>query len=209
MSIHLAVIISIALLGSYFSFFNPAVLSSGIERLENEKQKWIWSAGISSILLVTFAFVFQTGGITEITFYIYCWLLFIAAIDAYSGIIPNRLLYVGVTGWLIILIFFPGYIEHFIPAFACALLLIVIRMGSKKIWGKPGFGWGDIKLIFVLGLLISCDIFLVFYIAILSGGVFSVLGILLTKLDVSSKLSFAPHIIMGFLLIEAFNFFYR
>lgn len=205
MMLHGVVTIGMVVLGGYTAFFKPELLSKNIKRLSSKTIQWSWWVGTTVVIAVFYFFWLQPGEITVQSYYVLCWLLFIGVLDAYSGVIPNRLLYLGGLGWIILLIIHEHKMISLPPAILSGLLLSGIRLGSEKIWGRPGFGWGDIKLIFVLGLLISWDIFFVLYAAILSGGIFSAAGLITKKLERSSRLAFAPHIVIGYLLVKVFG----
>jgi len=192
--------------GGYIAFFRPDLLSKNIEHLQKRADQWGWFLAFTLVVFGSYLLFYYTESFTEISYYIFCWLLLLGFTDAYSRIIPNRLLYLGLVFWLILLLTGDSEIVTVAPAVLIALLLSTIRFGSQKIWGKPGFGWGDIKLILVLGLLTGWNIFWILYIAIISGAFFSLFKIL-DKKNNYSTVSFAPHIVMGYLLIEAYQIY--
>ncbi|WP_245550431.1 prepilin peptidase [Gracilimonas tropica] len=191
--------------GGYVAFFQPKLLSTNIEELKSSSVKWNWFLFYFLTAMGFTLLILYLENLPILVCYIFGLLLLIGCIDAYSGVIPNRLLYIGMAGWFYLLFTDLTNATYLIPAVLVSLLFIGIRWGAGKLWGKPGFGWGDIKLILVLGLLTGWNIFWILYFAILSGGFFSVFKIL-DKKDNYSSLSFAPHIVIGYMLVEAFLF---
>lgn len=139
----------------------------------------------ASLLLLIFAILF----------------LFVAAIDAYSYVIPDRLLI------LMALIAIIGLIPDFNPEplFAMSIVALagaLIYYATDRIWNKKVLGMGDLKLIAIIALFSGWEVGWILYFAVISGGVFALAGILFKKLERTSKVPFAPFLFIAFLLVE-------
>lgn len=124
----------------------------------------------------------------------------IALIDSYSKVIPNTLVLVLllVTG---VLIFQNIEIDMFLASISITLVFIGVNYLVDKLREKKAFGWGDIKLIGVMGLYLGWDIFWVVYIAIILGGLLSMLGLLLKKISNSVTVPFAIFLWISYLIV--------
>ena len=132
-------------------------------------------------------------------------LLCIAWIDIDTMKIPNSLLIIAAIAGLCNLLLPPITLEAFIYAIfgaisgAVPLLLIdgLVRLIAKK----PGFGFGDVKLMAVAGMFLGVTgVFFAFIIAFISGGI--VAGYLLWAkiMKRESYLPFAPFLCLGVLV---------
>lgn len=186
--------------GCYLAFFEPKWLSVNIsDPLKHENAvKWT----IASVIFIATGWLalceFKDYSLNSWQLYFLAFLYFLAAIDAYSGIIPDRLLLASLAGWAYLFFTDFGMSESFLYAgIAAGSLMTIIRVGADWLVGKPGFGWGDIKLIALLGLFLGWDVFYALYAAVLLGGLFGGVGLLTGQLNKSSKLRFAPFIFLG------------
>ena len=186
---------------SYFSFFFPQLLSENISTLKTEGSKW-WYSTMGVVLSVFWALysnpiepVKWLSLIFELLF------LYISFIDLYAKIIPNRLLILmGITGLVMALI--NGNSEFLIPLLCIGLVLISLQFILLSLLNKQAFGWGDVKLIIVLSIVLGWDIFWVVYFAVIIGGLFSIFGIASKKISISSRIPFAIFLLAGYLFVH-------
>jgi prepilin signal peptidase PulO-like enzyme (type II secretory pathway) len=81
------------------------------------------------------------------------------------------------------------------------LFFLISAFAFKLIRGKDGMGGGDIKLAFVLGLILGFpNIILALYLAFLTGGASGIILILWKKNLKDASLPFAPFLIAGTLI---------
>lgn len=128
-----------------------------------------------------------------------CYGFFIAIIwaaaffDIRYRLIPNRLLIIGVVGWMCFASLGIITVLPSLLAGACsAALILLIRQAGFLFYQKAGMGIGDIKIVFLIGIYLQWEVFWVIYLAVLAGGAWAIGGLILKKLDRSGKLPFAP-----------------
>ncbi len=132
-------------------------------------------------------------------------LLAAAEIDRRHGIIPNRLLVVGAVLGGVLAAGMPpeGVRASLGAALSAAGIVLVLRWASRRVWGRPGMGLGDVKLAGVLGLYLGWDALWVLYLAALGGGALGLAGLVTGRLQRTSHLPFAPFVAVGTLLYGA------
>lgn len=116
---------------------------------------------------------------------VFCALLVIFVADLKYQIIPDSMVLVTLLG---------GKIEHLGIALVAAFFFVFLWFITKK----KGMGLGDVKLAFVLGLLLGFPkIAIALYTAFLTGATIGVILILGGKARLKSKLAFGPFLIFG------------
>ena len=130
---------------------------------------------------------------------IFSSLLVIFVSDLKYQIIPDSMVVVGILG--VILqgdsLQFPQGVTLWISAFVASLLFYLIWVITK---GKS-MGFGDVKLAFLLGLLLGYPkIVVALYTAFLTGATLGVILILKGKRTLKSKIAFGPFLIAGTLI---------
>jgi len=122
-------------------------------------------------------------------------LITILIIDYQNQIIPDELL-IGLL--IIICLFFPTLIfTNLLGALGGMSFFLIIYLLTK---GRA-MGYGDVKLVFILGLLLSPMVFLkTLYLAFLTGGAVSAILLLSKKANLKTAIAFGPFIIISFLL---------
>lgn len=128
-------------------------------------------------------------------------LIIASLFDLKYGIIPNWIVLSGIAGWIVIAV--SGGLD-WMPSLLSAALsfsaILFIRWAGKKVFKNEGMGMGDAKLVFVIGLFLGWDAFWVLYLAILTGGIWSIAGLAINKLDRKSRLPYAPFLLAGAIL---------
>ncbi len=119
--------------------------------------------------------------------------------DLKYQIIPDSMVVVGVLG--VILqghsLQFPQGVTLWVSGLTASLLFFVLWLLTK---GK-GMGFGDVKLAFLLGLLLGYPrIVVALYSAFLTGATLGVILILKGKKSLKSKIAFGPFLIAGALI---------
>lgn len=115
-------------------------------------------------------------------------LLVIFVADLKYQIIPDSMIAVGVIG--VILQNHPFWIT----AFGCALFFLLLHLVTR---GK-GMGFGDVKLGFLMGLLLGFpNVVVAGYAAFLTGAVVGVILILVGRKRLKSKIAFGPFLVVG------------
>lgn len=200
MIIQSVIAILIGTIGGYVSFFSTKLLSPNIESLSSQKTKWAGSFFCLAVCLLGVLFI-NPESLGEWVEYVFLVTFFlIALIDSYSKVIPNTLVLV-----LLLVSCVPLFqnieIDMFLASISITLVFIGVNYLVDKLREKKAFGWGDIKLIGVMGLYLGWDIFLVVYIAIIFGGLLSILGLLLKKINNSVTIPFAIFLWVSYLIV--------
>ncbi len=155
----------------------------------------LWMGMISLLLYISF------GWSLDFCKYLILALLLtaIAEIDFRLGIVPDQLVIMGSIAALVIQAFaLPEMIiERLLAAFLSMVLLLFIREGSIRLFGRIGLGMGDVKLTILIALFIGWQSIWAFYLAAVIGGVVGLVGLALGKWNRTTRLPFAPFIASG------------
>ena len=128
-------------------------------------------------------------------FMVSCFIVIFFA-DLKYGIIPDKILLAGVFVALpyIFMIYNSEFIIHLLSALGAFLFFLFLYLLTK---GR-GMGFGDVKLAFLLGLVLGFPaIFYGIYIAFLTGGFVGIILILWKKKKLKSSVPFGPFLILG------------
>lgn len=124
--------------------------------------------------------------------------------DLRYGIIPDRILIVGLLINLLYLIFInPKFlVVNLVTAVGVLLFFVVVSVLFYILTKKIGFGGGDVKFSFLLGLFLGFPVvFISVYTAFLTGGLISIILILWRKKRFfRDSLPFGPFLILGLFL---------
>lgn len=129
---------------------------------------------------------------------LFCGLIVIFFIDLEHQIIPDEIL-LPLIGLFLIKIFFPLTTYYLLlntlfSAVGSALFLFVIHLITK---GR-GMGFGDVKLAFLMGLVLGYPkVIVAFYFAFLTGALVGVTLIVLRKAKFGQKIAFGPFLAAG------------
>lgn len=130
---------------------------------------------------------------------IYIYLLFpfliaVSAIDIEVRKIPNRLLSPVLVAavFLMLITNFERWLELLIAAFASASLLLLISLASRG-----GMGMGDVKFIFVLGIFLGKFVFEALALAVLLGGLVSIVLLAVRLKTRKQAIPFGPYLAVG------------
>jgi len=154
-----------------------------------------YSPTLSAIMLSTFALI----------------LLIVSCIDLDTQEIPDSLLICGsIIGlvWLVLGYFFPTLFPY-APSWQSAILgtvsgatpLLIIDKISLIVLKKDGFGYGDVKLMAVVGLFLGWQVTLsAFFFAFISGGVFAAYLLASGKAKRGTYMAFGPFLCISVLI---------
>jgi prepilin signal peptidase PulO-like enzyme (type II secretory pathway) len=117
--------------------------------------------------------------------------------DARWGVIPDDLIVCGLGTGILFLVATPNRWDVGGAALGIAGLLFSIRKVSAWVLGRPGFGLGDVKLVAVLGFFLGWGGLWALYLAALIAGIAGGVGMVLGSLDRTSRLPFAPFLVLG------------
>lgn len=130
---------------------------------------------------------------------IFSSLLVVTLADLKYQIIPDSMIVtslVGAIAWLYVHVPPAMWLAHGLSGIAACALFYMLWYGTK---GK-GMGFGDVKLSFVLGLLLGFPgTIFALYIAFLTGAGVGVILILGGSKTLKSKIAFGPFLILGIL----------
>lgn len=162
---------------------------------------------IEGITGIGFILIFQTFPYSLISlfayFLIFSSLLVIFVADAKYQIIPDSMVVAGVIGALMGLIGqmgpigLIGFMHNVWSAVGSAGFFYFLWLLTK---GR-GMGLGDVKLAFLLGLLLGFPgIVVAIYVAFLTGAMFGIILIMQGKKTLKAKIAFGPFLIVGFVV---------
>ena len=127
--------------------------------------------------------------------------------DLREGRIPNKLTGAGALfglflaagrGW-------PALETALGAGLGAGLVLFACRELGVLLFGRPGMGYGDVKLAAALGVLMGWDVFMAFYLGALGAAAWGLLGMSVGRLQRTSRLPFAPFLLVGTLGQIIFN----
>lgn len=127
---------------------------------------------------------------------IFSTFLALSIMDSKYGILSDKLVIFSTILSLILLSFQPSLLlSHVITGMICFVVLFLLLLITK---GK-GIGFGDVKLSFVMGLLLGYpSIIVAFYLAFLTGGCVALILVIAKKKKlVGGTIAFGPFLLLG------------
>lgn len=127
---------------------------------------------------------------------IYCLWIVLFGIDLKHQILPDELLLIQLAVTLFVGVFqtLDVRIMHSITAVSAGGFFLLIWFVTKK----RGLGFGDVKLAFVLGLLLGYPgTIIALYVAFLTGAVTGVILMIGHKAKMKSRIAFGPFLFLG------------
>ncbi len=136
------------------------------------------------------------------------WIIFSSLIvvffsDMKFHIIPDSIQLSFFIGSLILLPFFStGNLAYFFSHRVYSALIIASPIFALHFFSSgKAMGFGDVKLSFTIGFLLGTKLgFMALYSAFISGGIVSVILLLLKKKQLKSKIAFGPFLAIGTIL---------
>ncbi len=137
-------------------------------------QRLLWvELGTGALFVFLYWHYGLSGQLAIATFY-FCLLLSLMVIDLEQGIIPNKIVYLGMAASLIISAVTGLGVVRALLGGGIGLVLLLI----PALVYKGGMGWGDVKMAGLVGLVTGFPLVLVaLFLTVVSGGV--VAGVLL------------------------------
>lgn len=136
---------------------------------------------------------------------VFIWLVTLGWIDFREGLIPNRMIGVGLLFWVVVVlidIFVGGtpwnrvLVFSALGGFVYGGVLLVIALIVKK-----ALGMGDVKLFFVLGLFYGVtDTYSILLFSILIMAIVSAVLLIMKKATPKTSIPMAPFVAVGFLI---------
>lgn len=125
---------------------------------------------------------------------LFLYLLLVAVIDLRTLRIPSSLIATGLVFWLCLLVTNEAQLTtSLLGALAGGGVMFIIKMLGDFLYAKPTLGLGDVKLAFILGLLLGpVNMLIGIVVACFLGGIIGLSGILFGFLERHSKLAFGP-----------------
>lgn len=159
----------------------------------------------ASLFVFTFNFL-SSGGIMNqelrimdlgYYFFLIASLIVIFFTDLKYGIIPDKVLFVAISISILYLFFIHNslFMIHLLSGVGAFLLFLLLYLITK---GK-GMGFGDVKLVFLMGLFLGfLNTTLALYLAFLTGAVVGLILILWGKRKFfGGKIPFGPFLVLG------------
>jgi len=135
-------------------------------------------------------------------------LIAVAIIDIKTMIIPDGLLILATLAGLF-WICLPNSLsvqDAIIGVFVGALPLLILNGFTWLVAKKPGFGYGDVKLMAVAGLFIGWQgMPIAYFVAFVTGGIFGVYLLLTGRAERGAYLAFGPFLCLGIVVSLAFS----
>lgn len=116
--------------------------------------------------------------------------------DLKERIIPNKVnLVILIGGGLVCLWHYQNVLDHILGFLLLGGLMLLLAIVTK------GFGYGDVKYMFAVGLLLGLKQgFYALMIGFILGGMISLILLLLKKVDKKDHIAFGPYLVLGSIL---------
>ena len=183
-------------------YFFVELLTGALFALVVNKYFYLMSAGMYYTMLAMIILHFYfVGGFVVLTF-----------IDIDHKIIPNEITFSGVPIGLLASLAFPqlmmgqeshlmGLLHSFIGAVVGGGFLYVVGAVGKKIMQKEVMGFGDVKLLALIGAFIGWKLtLLTIILSSFAGTLIGVMLIVTQKAKWQSQIPFGPYIVLGALI---------
>ncbi len=170
---------------------------------------------ITSIKIVNDGFpwgnLFHGVGLTLFHLYFVGGLIVATFIDIDHQIIPNEITFTGIPLGIVASTLFPvmqgqethlwGFIFSLISVIACGGVLFLIGEIATRALKKEAMGFGDVKLLAMLGAFIGWKLAAIcLFFSSLTGAMVGVTLIALKKVEWQSRIPFGPYIVLGALI---------
>lgn len=117
--------------------------------------------------------------------------------DLKYSILPDKIAYPAIFATSLFLLFNPSVPFHILSGIGASLFFFLLFIITR---GK-GMGFGDVKLVFLLGLFLGFpNIVIALYIAFLTGAFISIILIIKMKKKLKDAIPFGPFLITGAIL---------
>ena len=125
-------------------------------------------------------------------------LLALAIFDWKYRLIPDQILMP-----LIVIAGLRLFISHQWPVLLAALGSMAWLGGLHYLTRGKGMGWGDVKLAFLMGLVLGWPLILVaYFVAFLTGSLAGVILVIVRRKSLKTKIAFGPFLVLGLILAK-------
>ncbi len=175
----------------------------------NKKISWQYPVvEIATGLLFLFVILSEAKNLLSMIFYliIVSFLIIIFVYDLKHYIIPNRIVYPAIIISLLYLLFViqDSFLYYFLSAFVASGFFLVLVLISKGKW----MGLGDVKLAFLMGLILGWpNILLALFLSFFSGAVIGVGLVIFNKKSFKSQIPFGPFLAGSTILVIFYNLY--
>ena len=140
-------------------------------------------------------------------------LVVISFIDLDHQIIPDSISIPGIiAGFLVTVIFniisaYPiTWYESLLGIIVGGGILYIVAVGYEKLTGKPGMGFGDVKLLAMIGAWMGWQaILFIILISSLTGSIIGAAALLLSGKGLRTRIPFGPFLVLGTLIYVFFG----
>lgn len=187
---------------SYVSIYEPKLLSQNITPLEKRDVKKVAVIGaiLGSYIWIWYSYAHLES--SSLMILIQLVLIQVAVVDGYSKIIPNRLVLFLLVLSLVHVFCIKEFEWIFVSLFWAGL--ISIQLLSKVGLKKTVFGWGDVKLLLVLVVILQAEVLVVFILGIVLAGIFSMGFLIKSKNGLKQQIPLSPFFVSAALLLSRF-----
>jgi leader peptidase (prepilin peptidase)/N-methyltransferase len=163
------------------------------------KISWQYPAVELLTALVTISIFFLFPGVSLMASLFYCFIAYIFIVIYFSdliyGLIPDEMILVGlVLGFINLLGNTNSLVNGVFSGMIASVLFLAVFLLTKQ----RGMGFGDVKLAFLMGLILGWPKILVaFWFAFVVGGGVALVLLLLRKTKLSATIALGPFLIFG------------
>lgn len=149
---------------------------------------------------------FSMTSVLTIPYYLFIIAAFIVIFftDLKYGIIPDKIIYpsILVSAVYVFIIHNSLFVNHLLSAISAFLFFYLLMIGTEIVLKKSGMGFGDVKLVFLLGLFLGFpQIIISLYLSFLTGALVSIILVILKKKKFfGGTIPFGPFLILGSLI---------
>jgi len=158
-------------------------------------------SGTAFLFVLVFQHFENSLNFLGIIFYsaIFCFLIIVFVYDLKHFLIPDKIIFPAIVLALIYNFFdFNNLLFNFFPsAFGALIFFLIIFLISKGKW----LGFGDVKLVFLLGLFLGFpNILVALFLSFTIGAIIGIGLIVLKSKNLKSEVPFAPFLVLGSLI---------
>lgn len=127
-------------------------------------------------------------------------MLALAVVDLEHQIIPDKILFPLITIHLSLITFFapsPILFVNFLWASLAACFFLALVLVTRE----KGMGLGDVKLAFLIGLVVGSSVWLALFLAFVSGSVIGLLLVFIGRARFGKPIPFGPFLVLGTFLV--------
>lgn len=163
----------------------------------------------SSIYVILFFLILQVyeGSLAYIYMLAFSFLIIALIIDFKMKLIPDTsVIVIFILGVINAVLNYSNALNYIYGFLIGGCLFYLISIFSKLVFKKEGMGFGDVKLVAAIGLLVGYkSIFAISLLAFVLSAVISLILIILNKAKFSSYIAFGPFIVVATIIVIFFG----